>query len=532
MTETLTNQRTLAYRDTSGSIRVQERAREDVKRAVLSFLDAASTATGQATFYNKKAEQLEVINAAHDAVFTVNRGLYAAMLTMPGILDVSIQRGVSLLLGDRAGCSSSLITDDQEDRVISYLSSNLSVPRLLKLFGMIREKRINNKRTRRLILSNILGSKNLQFWAVKYRIKMRDALTHAWGQRVTSSIRKIADDVISGRDVYGSISSTISKNIGKYTDREIKSTLEAIAFIFGSNGPYTEPLFKAYFDARTNLDAGSALPTEVLEGIRGRFHKSTPSGKILELTARTMTEGQKLSKQSQAKKSGVKLDFDPTAQDIVKLYVYCLQTGTMTDEIRNALKQKATRIADTYPLRYRNVGIVLDCSRSMFGVDAQKYRPIAIGLSMRDVLSASALGTATFKAAGGIPSHDGVLVTPSGDTSLAEALVEVAQSELDAIYIITDGYENAPAGRVDEVIRAMRGLGMNLPIYQVTPVMASEKAGVRVLSNQVTPMPISSPEGLGLSMIRAALSTDVEQGILSLLNMTLPRLTNERSHNG
>jgi hypothetical protein len=101
----------------------------------------------------------------------------------------------------------------------------------------------------------------------------------------------------------------------------------------------------------------------------------------------------------------------------------------------------------------------------------------------------------------------------------------VIEAGPDAVYLLTDGYENAPSGRVDEVVRALRGLGVRTPIYQATPVLAGETAGVRALSPAVAPLPVARPEGLGLALVRAAIDQDVESAIAGLLHLARPLLT-------
>src|SRR5688572_13692066 len=59
-----------------GAVRVDDTAREQVRSAVLSFLDAAVTATGRETFYNTREEQLAAEKAIHQAAFALDRGLY------------------------------------------------------------------------------------------------------------------------------------------------------------------------------------------------------------------------------------------------------------------------------------------------------------------------------------------------------------------------------------------------------------------------------------------------------------------------
>jgi len=67
------------------------------------------------------------------------------------------------------------------------------------MFGMLRAERVNNARTRRLILSTLLGADNLEFWAVKYRRKLATALVHAWGRRTASIVRAVLAKPSDGR---------------------------------------------------------------------------------------------------------------------------------------------------------------------------------------------------------------------------------------------------------------------------------------------------------------------------------------------
>src|SRR5262249_29054228 len=117
---------------------------------------------------------------------------------------------------------------------------------------------------------------------------------------------------------------------------------QCLAFILGGRREYTVPILRAFGEARADFEKGRLLPAEVLEGIRGRFHKDVPPGRVLELTRDRLTEGQKLALQKTAQRQQVELEFDPARQDLVRLYVYALECG-MTPEVRQALDDKARR---------------------------------------------------------------------------------------------------------------------------------------------------------------------------------------------
>jgi hypothetical protein len=151
------------------------------------------------------------------------------------------------------------------------------------------------------------------------------------------------------------------------------------------------------------------------------------------------------------------------------------------------------------------------------GSREQPLRPIAVALALRDVLTHATESTVIV--AGG----DGrALVRPRGATSLAEPLLEAIASEPEAIYVLSDGYENRPAGRFSELVAALRAMGIGTPILHLNPVFAGESKGVRSLG--VPTLPVSSPEALGISFVRGLLEADPRRGIDALIGLARPRL--------
>lgn len=509
-----------------GDVRVRPDARAEVGRAVLAYLDAIGTVTGRETFYNARADQDAAESAAHDGCWAVNRGLYAVLLALPGVTDRAVQGGVLRLLDNPlAPGDPSFLTSEQETRLVTHLARALPPQRLYKLFGQFAAKRVNNRRTRALVLRSILGAGPALPWrAVKYRAKLRTALRHALGAGVANGIAKLTASADPKACPEAKLARYIDLFIPAWADRD--EVYQCVAFVLGATreGGFTLPLLKAFAAARTDLAAGSALPVEVLEGVRSRFHAGTTHAKVLEIAnaAGTITDGQRLGMQRAAKAAGVEVAFDPARQDMVRLYVYALETDGMTPAVRSALDAKARAAALALPVRYANVGVVLDASASMLGSGAQKFRPLAVALAMRDVLVASATRSAFVDATGVLDEFG--MVQPEGDTALAGLLVAALRRHPDAVYVLTDGYENAPAGRVDEVLRAARALGVTTPVFQVTPVLGAEAGGLRRLSDELALVPVARPEAVGLGMVRAVLTADVEAGIRALLAMTRPML--------
>ena len=102
--------------------------------------------------------------------------------------------------------------------------------------------------------------------------------------------------------------------------------------------------------------------------------------------------------------------------------------------------------------------------------------------------------------------------------------MSLLQKGADIVFVLSDGYENAPAGQFAQVVRAVRNMGIETPILQFSSVFAAETQGVRSLSPDVKGLPISNPSALGLAMLKTLLEFDVQRAVAALLQMVQPRL--------
>ena len=529
---------------------------------LMSWLDLVSTGTGRATAYNTKQEQQAAEDAIHERAFAVDRRIYAAMASMPGALDRAKAQVLLRLLSTPIGQAVQTVVNPDEWRAISKLVSQLPPQRMFKLFDQLRKDRVNNARTRKVILSAILDSTKLHWWAVKYRAKLKNALRHALGNRefgVICSSAAIWLDKVAAPDEHtfdprerafidlmcklapASPDVPSANEEGWKTER----IAEALCFISGRDPgrwQWTSNLFRAFHLAKLDLDKGASLPTEVLEGIRSQHHPDVPKEKILELTSRTdskgrskggMTQRQRGQVQKRAKAAGITVDFDPMKLGQVQLWIHAFEVG-MDTRIAMALQRKARSAAELLGMSYDKVHVIVDCSNSMAGSEEQKLRPMATALAMRDPLLATATKSASVTYCGGVMDQATVgmpdaidieMGRPRGDSSLAMPLVRALGDEPDVVFIISDGYENAPAGRVAEVMGQVREMGIDTPVFQFCPVMAGEKSSVRELApGHTTTMPVSDPAALGLSLVRGLLESDPAQGLALLTQKAVAML--------
>lgn len=495
-------------------------------KIVVSFLDAAATSLGRATHYNTREEQQKAELLAHDALLWLDRDLYAVLLALQGVTDRARQVGIKNLLATPRGGRSGLLDDAAESRLIARLADSLPPQRVLKLFDGLRVgsaedglRKANNARTRKLILRTILGSARLELWSVKYRSKLARALTHAWGVRKTSIVRSILGKEDAARTALER--TILRREIDRHAAMDRGRTHACIAFVLGHRGAPSVPLLVAYEAAKADMSAGAKLPPEVLEGIRSVFHKGTPKEEVLRLTAAHLTRGQRLDVQKRAEVARVDVRMDPADYDPVRLYVYAFEMG-MTMEIARALLDKAHEAARAFPIRYGTIGVLLDASASMMGAGDQKLRPMATALALRDMLQHT--GRARVVTVGGDAGRaEAMLVRPAGDTGLADGLLELVEDAVEAVFVISDGYENRPAGRLAEVVAALRAIGVATPIFHLNPVFAAESLGVRELCPGLVPtLPAARPEALAISMLRGLLEADPARGIAALVRLALP----------
>jgi hypothetical protein len=499
---------------------------DQAKSVILSYVEISSTATGLSTFYNTKEEQNEATLAAHNAMLALDRGVYSALTTIPGTTDFSKQAVLFNLLSNPYPIQQRLsMSVSMETKLINYLLTTMPVHRVLNVFIKLAEQKQNSSRIKRIAFNYILGSGDrLDFWAVKYRKKLRQIITHCIGQRRVGILRSILNK--RGKDWSydeGDILQTFVP-----IELVLSNNIWNLRFILGINPDIPRDnqskYIKAFYAAKEDIEAGKDLPPEVLEGIRSTYHPDVPKEKVLDLTKKTATAVQQVRSQKRAKKADIEIKFDPFKLNPVQLYIYAFNEG-MTDEIMKTLIKKAKNTAKNMLVRHGTAGVLIDTSLSMLGGEKQKYRPISIALALCDLIQAIS-ENCVFE----YPGQDRYkynrhkLILPSGPTNLAKGLIKLLQAPVEVIYIISDGYENQSAGRVSEVINiAKTKLNINIPIIHLNPVAASESIGVRNLTGTET-ISVSSPESFASNSLRTGLLTSLNSTLEAFFTKTISML--------
>jgi hypothetical protein len=514
---------------------------------VCAFLDMSVTSFGKATHYNSRDKQLQAEAAVHGRLFDISRDLYQILLSLPGTTDRARQIGMSALLGRKQkNGKECLLTGNMERRVLESFVKSLPPQRMLKLFDAFRgfgnefgAKKSNNARTRKLILRTILNSPRLELWTIKYRSKLQRILSHAWGRSLGSAIGAVAAKEIRTNKEQSMLRkhvlSYLGSNCGKVEVVNLNHVLQCIAFLYGERDRISDDmkLLQSFINAKTNISDGLKLPAEIIEGIRSTYHKNVSASELLKMRADVggiRTRYEKRVVQKRVKEAGGRVEINPLDYDAVELYIYAFEVGA-SSEILEALDKKAKDAAKLLPVSYDKLAIIVDASKSMEGSEEQPMRPLATALSIRDMLQRSAIESTVLYCGGFADTKDMPdissnikIVKPSYETELAQSLLDALVYEPDAVYVISDGYENSPAGRFGDVLRKVREIGIDVPVIHCNPVFASETGSVRALCEgieNVTTLPVRSSMAMGSGIIRGLIESDPRRGLNSILRIAL-----------
>lgn len=486
-----------------------------IKKSLIEGVTVASSAKSSATYYHNKEEQVKAIK-------NNVRKLYGLSKELP--LIVANQKGVTgkfaheVLLNEfkntaRGGACNIVNPIDWydnglSDKAVLSVLNNLydnGIPYVLRLFMDLKKNKVNNERTRKIVLGFIWGDPNLEWNALKYRNKIADVLKHVYGIKKTSTLLTIAKKVTKNTLYQDEKERIIAQNnVLKYFDGTDERAFKLLLFLFKEEKGVTYlkrdfPLLYEYFKAKTDITSVTKVPEEVVIGlISDKNHPQyddlwSTAGKrettkaLLRKNTEVTSVNQQVRQTKSSKKLGVEKEVNLNkATDFLALYKTGYESG-WTNELKEAIDNLAEnkKINNFF---YENIGIIVDDSNSMTGHKAEsKNTPKAIADFTAKVLEKS--------------SQRSIIVKTEGEiTDLANSFIQLLKSEgqigeYDAIFILTDGYENVYDGLIGEVVDIYIGESKrNLPIFQISPITGAEMGGkVRDLGANVVTMAINNP---------------------------------------
>jgi hypothetical protein len=492
-----------------------------VKQSLIDGLTIAAGAKSSATYYHSKDEQMKAIQTQIKSLYKLSKELPLIIANQKGatgryISEVLLNEFKQTLKGGACNIVNPIDWYDNGlcDKAILSALNNLGengLPYVLRLFVDLKDNKTNNERARKIMLGFIWGQENLEFYAMKYRNKIAKILKHVYGVKKTSILLSIAQKQIymQGADLIATQKETnvVNKCILKYFNGDLTRAFKLLLFLFkkdnGVNYNASEfPLLAEYQKAKVDITGIKTVPEEVLLGLissvkHPQYHSMWVTDIQKEATKaliRKNVEVTSVNQQVRQTKSTAKLGVEKTvnlekATDFLALY----KTGyenIFTDELKLAIAKLALK-KKIEGFFYQSIGIIIDDSISMTGHEAEsKNTPRAIADFTAKVLMAS-VENATL-----VRTKDVV-------TDLASSFIELLKSEntakpYDAIFILTDGYENAYDGMTNEVISIWKAeTGRNIPMFQISPITSAEMgANVRQLGTGVVTMAINNPIAL------------------------------------
>ncbi len=507
---------------------IEEKTRETFAKATMNLMNLSGVDIGRATHYNTKEDAENARSELHRELFILDRTIYGMSFCLDGVTDFARQKAIKVLLSNpwNENTKPTWLTMIHERKIIDYLVSKLKPFQAFNIFLEMKEDNVNNARTVKTIMRYIINSRNLDYWAVKYRRKLELLFKYCWSEKNAGIIKVILTKNTFDESERRGLKNHITKYSRNQSMPKIMDIFECVSFILGNDieKPRTSTI-KSYEESKTDIEKGKLVPKEILYQVRSTFHLGTSTkADVLRITEKTMTSKETMKVQKSAKKAGTKVAFNPKDLPMIDLLIYSYEMGP-DKKILEALEEKAKKAAKALPFTFNNIGILVDTSYSMVGsTEGTKLRPIATALALQKMLSYA--GTKSTTVYCGPKPGLSYLVFPAGETNLADGFMDVIEKEPDSVFIISDGYENAPEGRLTEVIELVNGLGWNLPIYHLNPVSAAEsKAAVKSFGKNIPVMSVFKPEAMGLTLLKRIIEQDPIRGIISILKTTIPLIS-------
>ena len=491
-----------------------------VRQSLIDGLTIASGAKSSATYYHGKDEQLKAIQTQIKSLYKLSKELPLIVASQKGatgkfVAEVLLNEFQNTLKGGACNIVNPIDWYDNglSDKAVLTALNNLGengLPYVLRLFVDLKNAKVNNERSRKIVLGFIWGQDNLEFYAMKYRNKLAEILRHVYGKKMTSVLLSIAGKAANvGQFVVGSEKemNIVNEHILRYYNGDMVKASKLLLFIFKKDtgvtyGANEFPLLSEYMKAKVDITSTKKVPEEVLLGLisnvrHPQYHSMWATDIQKEATKaliRKNVEVTSVNQQVRQTKSTAKLGVEKTvdlekATDFLALYKTGYENG-WTEDLHKAIDKLAEkkRIPGFF---YQNIGVIVDDSISMTGHKAEsKNTPKAIADFTARVLGKSAQTALATKTDGEV-------------TDLASSFVQLLKAEnpskpYDAIFILTDGYENAYDGLTNEVISIWKAeTGREIPMFQISPITSAEMgANVRKIGANVVTMAINNPIAL------------------------------------
>ena len=459
-------------------------------------------------YYEEKDEQFTAVTKMWDGLFDYDRALFALTSILNG---TGFSKGAMThkLLSNPAAPQTGRelvpegLDSEFERKVISYNLHKLAdkqmaraIRNLLMLAGGELHKRVNNSRTRKVILGFLFDRpcKEIDALAINFKTKLAKLVRHSLGKQDLFKI--LNGDTALFRKKIGCYNALVMPVV-HHLFNQVPTAADGIRGHF--------PKIDDYWLAKHAAIHGQVLeftklipklPWRVAMGFRNSY--ALPIEKSVIMGEATMSNKDELTTEAAVKRSGAKArKVNYNAQDLYDLWkaLYYKMANDETDnldKISTAINDKTVKMAKL------DLGdkcsVVLDASHSMFGSDERPMHPFLTGLC---IVSAIENIQDVFVVGGRwktFPETDKKVVFPANASPLWRGLVDAVISGAENILVISDGYENSVKGMFDHIYKHFKDTGYEFNVMHINPVFSADsKSGTtRKLTDDVTPMPVGN----------------------------------------
>jgi len=412
--------------------------------SLIALINCCSTNISKQTFYNKEDTQRLTLLNIHSAAFETSRMFYALMLLPDFVTDVNKKIIVANLL---EGINVSVGQKHWEDALILQSFSNMQPNRIFDILNYIVDLKLNNARTRNLIYKFLDNNRNtLSLWALKYKKSFKRVIRHAHiNPRLHDAINFLMKHKYTSDDIL----------LHNYKLAQ-KGDVEAI---------YKLPLTVARgFAAKYEIEEAAFLK------------KFNECGKI--------TQKEQRQQARELHEKGVSVKVDLKKLDLFDLFVYLGMLNennalpiTVKDDINNAARIAAKNV----PYRFDDAAVVLDTSLSMSGAKETKNHPLYRCLAIAAVIKELSDTFTEYR----MHNVNSLIPKLSSQSNYSTPLLKALKKHHHYIFILGDGYENAPYEGASNLILTLYKQFIDKDnkaiITHFNPVFAAESKDVRNL---------------------------------------------------
>ena len=459
-------------------------------------------------FYEGKDEQFDAILQIWQQLFKYDRVMFGLLTLLGGTGFSKGAMNHMLLANPQTGTGKDLIPEalpeDFESNIVKYNLAKLSetkfaraLKNLMMLTGEEGFVKVNNARTRKLILEYIFSreNKHLDSIAVNFKSKLRKLVRHALGKQTLHKILN-GDEMLFGKWI-GRFNPLAQPVVFHLFDKRPPLRSQKVTGHF--------PLITQYWYLKKAAQDGSVerfrkymkgLPQRTVIGFRNTFKIAIELSEVYEKAK--ISDKEKLTGEAARKRAGVKsVKIDYKKYDIYDLWkaYYFKLFNNESENMEELLKAIAFRDGKTekVSLNGRTV-VVVDASRSMSGSAQRQLHPFLTALSVLSTIDSLGGDDVIFVGGKWVETAIGTpAIIPMNHTDLWKGLVKAVKTKAENIIVISDGYENAVKGMFEHTYNYFKGAGYKFNLIHFNPVFSAEsKSGTaRQLAKDVRPLPLT-----------------------------------------